>query len=295
MREDWVEFEDWRLGYTEYGTGERVVVLVHGLLMNRRMCDRLAPALAEQGYRVITVDLLGHGRSDRPPDMRLYNMPGFAKQLAAVLERLELDRPVIGGTSLGANVSIELAATYPELSRGLFLEMPVLDNALVGAVLIFTPALLGLRFGKPLLGPLSALARRLPRTHLLADILLDWARQDAESSSAVLEGVLFGRTAPPSEERRRIDQPALVIGHPADPLHPFSDSDMLYEELAGSRLVEASSILEWRLAPERLDSELTRFLGDVYASGERSTDAPERSRDTAERGAQAPEQARAVQ
>ena len=53
-----------------------------------------------------------------------------------------------------------------------------------------------------------------------------------------------------------IEQPALVIGHPADPLHPFSDSGMLAEELPNARLVEANSILEWRLSPERLDDEL---------------------------------------
>jgi hypothetical protein len=81
----------------------------------------------------------------------------------------------------------------------------------------------------------------------------------------VLEGILFGRTAPPREERERIDVPALVIGHPADPLHPFSDADTLIEELPNARLVDANSILEWRISPGRLDDELARFLDDVYA------------------------------
>jgi hypothetical protein len=59
-------------------------------------------------------------------------------------------------------------------------------------------------------------------------------------------------------------QPTLVIGHRADPLHPFSDSGMLAEELPNSRLIEATSILEWRLSPERLDSELANFLDEVW-------------------------------
>ena len=84
----------------------------------------------------------------------------------------------------------------------------------------------------------------------------------------MLEGVLFGRSAPGPEERRNIDQPSLVIGHPADPLHPFSDADMLVEEMPNARLVNANSILEWRLTPKRLDAELARFLDDVYAAGE---------------------------
>ena len=64
-------------------------------------------------------------------------------------------------------------------------------------------------------------------------------------------------------------QPALVIGHRADPLHPFSDSGMLAEELPNARLIEANSILEWRITPERLDDELAEFLDEVWAAGAR--------------------------
>ena len=51
-----------------------------------------------------------------------------------------------------------------------------------------------------------------------------------------------------------------MIGHYRDPVHPFSDSDMLVRELPGARLVEASSILELRLTPERLTSEIVAFV-----------------------------------
>ena len=82
----------------------------------------------------------------------------------------------------------------------------------------------------------------------------------------MLEGILFGRTAPPREERELIGMPALVIGHPADPLHPFTDSDMLVEEMPRARLVNAESIFEWRVSPGRLDDELAEFLAEVYAA-----------------------------
>jgi hypothetical protein len=59
-------------------------------------------------------------------------------------------------------------------------------------------------------------------------------------------------------------QPTLVVGHHADPLHPFSDSGMLAEELPNSHLIEANSILEWRISPDRLDAELAHFLDDVW-------------------------------
>lgn len=254
-----------RITFTDRGEGERALVLMHGLLMNRRMFDRLAPEMASRGFRVVTVDALGHGRSDRPADMRHYSMPAFGDQLAALVDHLGLDRPVVGGTSLGANATLEFAHANPGKARALLLEMPVLDNALLGAALTFTPVLLALRFGRPVLGPLAAALRRVPRSHYLVDIGLDWLRQDPAPSSAVMEGVLFHRTAPPRAQRKEIAEPALVVGHPSDPLHPFSDAGMLVEEMPGARLIDANSILEWRLNPSRLDDLLAEFLAEAYA------------------------------
>lgn len=266
-----------RIAYDVHGTGDRVLVLVHGLLMNRRMYDMLAPEIASRGNRVVTVDLLGHGRSDRLADRQIYSMTAFADQVRALLDHLELEAPVVGGTSLGANVGLEFAAHHPERTGGLFIEMPVLEDALLGAALMFTPILLGLRIGNPILKGVAVLARRVPRSNYLVDIGLDWIRQDPEPSRAVLEGILFGRTAPTKEERHALDQPALVIGHPNDPLHPFSDADMLVEEMPNARLIDANSILEWRLTPERLTNELAAFLDDVYARGEAEGERPARA------------------
>jgi pimeloyl-ACP methyl ester carboxylesterase len=69
-----------RIAYDDHGEDDRPLVLVHGLLMNRRMFDRLAPEMAARGNRVLTIDLLGHGASDRPPEMVNYSMSFFAEQ-----------------------------------------------------------------------------------------------------------------------------------------------------------------------------------------------------------------------
>ncbi|MET0304731.1 MAG: alpha/beta fold hydrolase [Solirubrobacterales bacterium] len=259
-----LSYQGHRIGFDEYGEGDRPIVLAHGLLMNRRMFERLGPALAERGNRVICIDLLGHGRSEQPDDLRLYSMPLFAKQVVALLDHLELERAVVGGTSLGANVALELAVRHPQRVEGVFVEMPVLDNALAGVAAIFSPILLGLRMGRPVIEVSSRIASLIPRTSFLIDVGLDWARRRPDPSIAVLEGLLLGETAPPREQRVLIDQPALVVGHPRDPLHPFSDSGMLIEELRQARLVEANSIFEWRTRPQRLDDELARFLDEVW-------------------------------
>ena len=259
------EHQGRRISYDSHGEGERTLVLVHGLLMNRHMFDRLAPEMAARGNRVVSVDLLGHGDSDRPPEMVNYGMDFFAQQVIALLDHLEVDEAVIGGTSLGANTTLTIARLEPERVRGMMVEMPVLDNALLGVSVIFTPILLGLRFGEPILKRTSALARRIPRSNYILDLWLDLARSDPTPSAAVLEGLFLGPGAPHHDERVKMQQPTLVIGHHADPLHPFSDSGMLAEELPNARLVEANSILEWRTSPERLDEELARFLDEVWA------------------------------
>lgn len=258
-------YEGQRIEYDSYGAGERVVILVHGLLMNRRMYSRLGPTLAERGIRAICVDLLGHGRSDRPEDLRLYSMPLFARQVAGLIDHLGLESAVVGGTSLGANVALELATREPERVRGLFIEMPVLDNALLGVVATFAPVMLGLRIGMPAFEIASRVTSLIPRTNFLIDIGLDWVRQRPGPSLAVLEGLLLGETAPHREDRQRIEQPTLIVGHTRDPLHPLSDSGMLAEELANATLVEANSIVEWRLKPQRLDAELAAFLESLWA------------------------------
>jgi hypothetical protein len=146
----------------------------------------------------------------------------------------------------------------------MMVEMPVLDNALLAAAVIFTPILLGLRFGEPLLRGVASLSNRIPRTNFLIDIGLDWLRQDPAPSAAIIEGLFLGSGAPHHGLRVKMDQPTMVIGHHADPLHPFSDSGMLVEELPNAKLIEASSILEWRISPNRLDDELARFLDQVW-------------------------------
>jgi len=95
-------------------------------------------------------------------------------------------------------------------------------------------------------------------------VLLDTVRQEPAGSAAVLQGIFAGRTAPHRTERRTFMTPALVIGHHRDPVHPFSDAGLLAEELPNGRLLEASSILELRIAPDRLTDEIAGFLDECW-------------------------------
>ncbi len=281
-------FHDQRIAYTEFGAGlaaltsegtrgktsrraavaKRPVILVHGLLLSQKMHRPLAEALAARGNRVITVDLLGHGESDRPRDMWRYSMYSFGEQLVALMDHLEIPEAVIMGTSLGANASLEVAATAPERLRGMILEMPVLDNALLASALTFTPILVALTFGEPLMKLVARVTRAVPRRLLpyYGNVVLDLVRQDPGPGGALIQGLYFGRVAPHRTERRTFKTPALVLGHRRDPVHPFSDAGMLAEELSNASLIEADSLVELRLRPERLTEQIAAFLDEVWAA-----------------------------
>ena len=257
-------YEGRPLAYTDYGEGPRTVVLLHGLLLSRRMHEPLARDLAGRGNRVLTLDLLGHGSSARPLDPACYSMTFFGKQTIALLDHLEIEEAVVLGTSLGANTALEASAFAPERLRGMIIEMPVLDGALLACALAFTPLMIALSFGEPLMRAVQFGARRVPRLPWMLDFVVDTVRQDPAPGAAVLQGLFFGRIAPHRTERRTLRTETLVIGHRRDPLHPFSDAGTLAEELPNARLLEASSIVELRVAPKRLTDEIAAFIDECW-------------------------------
>ncbi|MFI4992337.1 MAG: alpha/beta fold hydrolase [Solirubrobacterales bacterium] len=279
-------FQNQRIAYTEYGGGPaaltaagargrtaksspahgRPVILVHGLLLSQEMHRPLAEDLAARGNRAITVDLLGHGESDRPRDMWRYSMSIFGEQLLGLMDHLEIEQAVVMGTSLGANTALEVASAAPERLRGMVIEMPVLDNALLWSALAFTPPLVALTFGEPLMKLLARGARAVPRRLLphYGNVLLDLIRQEPGPGGALMQGLFFGRIAPHRSERHTFQMPALILGHHRDPVHPFSDAGMLAKELPNGRLLEANSLVELRLQPERLTDEIASFLDEVW-------------------------------
>ncbi|MDT7574139.1 MAG: hypothetical protein QOH17_472 [Pseudonocardiales bacterium] len=260
-------FEGFRLEYTDYGSGDDVVVLLHGQLMLRRMHEPLARAIAAEGYRVVTLDLLGHGRSDRPADARRYSMTAFARSVVGLLDHLGVESAIVGGTSLGANVTLEVAVAAPERLRGMILEMPVLDNAMEAGIVAFGPLIFVGRVTPWAVTLTRWASQAVPRSLVpfWVGVGLDVLDQDAAPMAATVHGIFFGRIAPSSRLRKLIELPAVVVGHRHDPLHPAADAAMLADELPVARFVPAESIVEWRLRPGRLNREVLAFLADVCA------------------------------
>jgi pimeloyl-ACP methyl ester carboxylesterase len=96
--------------YTAAGSGPVTIVLIHGWTCDHTFWDGQIPVL-KQRYRVLAVDLPGHGRSGRAPD---YTMKRFARAVHEVLEEEKVQKAVLAGHSMGGAVMLEFARLYPE-------------------------------------------------------------------------------------------------------------------------------------------------------------------------------------
>lgn len=268
---DLFEWNGRTLHYETFGSGDDVVVLLHGLLLNTKLNRGFARRLAGGGRRVVLLDLLGHGQSDKPVHAAEYRFDTYVEQLIALLDHLEVAQAALGGVSLGANVSLLAAATHPERVRALIVEMPVLEWAVPAAALTFVPLLLATHYARRPLDPITGLIRRLPRSGIDAlDSALDAASLPPDVISAILHGILVGPIAPTFDARARLDLPVLVIGHRADLIHPFSDAENLAEQVPGARLVRGVLPFGMRFFPRRMLGEIEAFL-DGVAPGPRAT------------------------
>jgi pimeloyl-ACP methyl ester carboxylesterase len=112
------------LAYDDTGSGNPPLLFVHGWLGNRKQFASQQKYF-QRNSRVIAVDLRGHGDSDAP--IQDYSMDVFADDIAWVCQRLDLDRPVIVGHSMGGVISLALVSRYPSLARAIvILDSPIM-------------------------------------------------------------------------------------------------------------------------------------------------------------------------
>lgn len=103
---------DVQLYYELHGAeGKPVVLFLHGLGSSVRDWELQIPAFASD-YRVLAVDMRGHGRSDKPQGP--YSMPGFVRDVIGLLDQLHIDKAHVVGLSMGGMIAFQMAVDHPE-------------------------------------------------------------------------------------------------------------------------------------------------------------------------------------
>ncbi len=252
------------LAYEIHGDSGIPCVLLHGLLLDSLVNRDLAARFVTQGYRVILLDLLGHGESDKPTDPRELRIDFYADQTLELLDHLGIERALVGGMSLGAITALQVATKAPDRCLGLFIEMPVMEWSTMFAALLLVPVITLVDYGSFIVRPFARVVRGIPRpsNDVLASFL-NAASAEPEVITAVLHGILVGPVVPPAAHRMKLTMPTLVIGHRGDRLHAHRDAAELAKEMPNARLVETSWIGELRVNPERLWPKIRVFLKEV--------------------------------
>jgi pimeloyl-ACP methyl ester carboxylesterase len=117
-RADYLDI-DGRLGFVEQaGAGDRVVFCVHTAGQHGFQYRTAREQLAERGYRVVIVDLPGHGRSEPARGGPVSDLGWYGDWCLAVLDRLELDRPYLLGCSIGGKIVLDMAVKASDRLAG---------------------------------------------------------------------------------------------------------------------------------------------------------------------------------
>lgn len=124
---------DVELYIEEFGTGDQTAIIVHGMAAWSGTWRPVAQALADDGWRVIAVDMPPFGFSERPGDRSYWREAG-ARRLVALSRELELDRPLLIAHSYGSRSAFEALLSEPHAFRGIVAISPALDGIYGGEI-----------------------------------------------------------------------------------------------------------------------------------------------------------------
>ncbi|HSB50093.1 MAG TPA: alpha/beta hydrolase [Nitrosopumilaceae archaeon] len=107
MQEKFINVDEYKIRYLESGTSDSALVLIHGLGASAERWEYVIPFF-NRHFRVIVPDLIGFGSSDKP--LVDYTMDFFSEFLKKFIDKLEISKPIIIGSSLGGQITAEFTA-----------------------------------------------------------------------------------------------------------------------------------------------------------------------------------------
>jgi pimeloyl-ACP methyl ester carboxylesterase len=252
--------------YREEGTGTPIV-LIHGLLVNGNVWDRLVPLLAAQG-RCIVPDLPLGSHSLPMNEGADLSARGLSRLIAEFMERLELEDVTLVGNDTGGALCQLVVAYHPErLGRLVLTSCDAFENFPPPAVrpLLTALKLPGALVTTSVLGRLRAVRRAAFKAMPLTmqpipdEQVKSWVaplgdKRIRADLATVVRGIDPAVTIAAAERLRDFDRPALIAWGAEDRFFPFSDAERLAATLPNARLerVPGARAFVQLDAPERL-------------------------------------------
>jgi 3-oxoadipate enol-lactonase len=254
---------DIEMAYDDRGSGP-VVVLLHGYPFNRSMWREQAQALSAS-YRVITPDLRGHGETILKTETPA-TMEEMARDVAALLDKLDIKRVALGGLSMGGYVTLAFYRRFPLRVRALILAdtRPQADTEearrnreeQAGKILKEGMESIADDFLKKVLTP-ATLSEKPETVERVREMIL---KTDPQGAANALRGMAVRHDQ--TDFLEGILVPALILVGSEDKLTPPTDAELMKREIRGSRLevIEGASHLSNLERPAEFNRALLEFL-----------------------------------
>ena len=236
-----------RIHYQEFGEPNAPpVILIHGYTASSYVWHRTAPLLADAGLRVIAIDLLGFGYSEKPRWFE-YSIDAQARMISRFMNRLGIGRAVVAGSSYGGAVAATLALDYPERVERLVLVGSVINDRITSHPLLRLASIPGVgEIITPFLADSRALLRhRMSGTlsranhHLISEERIAAIRRPlmaADGHHSLLATSRHWSADRIERDAHLITQPTLILWGEDDTVTPLEDGHKLHNEILHSRL-----------------------------------------------------------
>ncbi|QJP17589.1 alpha/beta hydrolase [Starkeya sp. ORNL1] len=260
------------------GTG-MPVLLIHGNSSCKEVFLRQLESPAATRYRMIAMDLPGHGDSTDATDERAYTIPGYAETALNVLEAMGASNAAVLGWSLGGHVGLEMLARRPNLKGLMIVGAPPYAHGFLGMMRAFQVNLSLLLATRAKLSLMEA--RRFARTSLGAaydPIFLDVVRRtDVRARPALYRGMMRADGADQKQIAEHASAPIAVLNGSEE---PFARLDYLAELAYGDlwdgqcHVIEGAGHAPFLERPGAFNPIFERFLDELAARKARTV--PER-------------------
>ena len=241
------EVDGVRVHFQEAGNATNpVVVLIHGFSSSTLVWSKVFPRLADAGFRVIALDLLGYGYSGKPRYGE-YTIESQARMIVGLLETLGIEGANIVGSSYGGAVAATCALDYPNRVMKLVLVGAVANNDPTKYLLLrlFGLPVVGEVVSPLLIGSRTLLRRRMKRVYERHALMLDERRVEARhqplraasTQRAIIRTVRRWDAARIERDAHLIKQATLLVWGDNDRDVPLRNGEHLNREIYGSRLI----------------------------------------------------------
>lgn len=243
-----VEVDGATVHYQEFGEAHNpTVILIHGYTASAYVWHLAAPLLARENFRVVAVDLLGFGYSEKPAAFD-YSIASQARMISRFMNRLGIGRACVVGSSYGGAVAATVALDYAERVEKLVLVDAVINDDVKNSPILKLASV-------PVLGEIASpflldskrfFRRRMRSTiapenhHLITRERVESVARPlhaADAHRSVLQTARAWDANRIEQDAQLITQPTLIIWGEGDGVIPLADGEKLHDAILHSRLV----------------------------------------------------------